>query len=104
MYWHACRTLLVYFRFACQGQAPLSLPSHSLGLGTDGLTPDQARHVREVKQELKPLGPATETWKNWSIYRTPMYLCYRVISDDWSPELVLSEPLDDFTEQDLMTS
>ncbi len=69
-----------------------------------GLASDQVEYIRDIKQEIATHGMELETWKCGSIYRTPMYLCYRVISNDWSPELALSEVLDDFTEEDFLTS
>lgn len=83
----------------------MSLPLRGSRPEVYGLTPDQVEYIRGVKQALMAEhSMKVEAWKHGSIYRTPMYLCYRVISDHWSPELALSEALDDFTEEDFLTS
>ncbi|KAI2602324.1 hypothetical protein GGR54DRAFT_634076 [Hypoxylon sp. NC1633] len=103
-YFHTCKTMLVYFRFACNGHAPLSL-SWSGRPGTiDGLTFDQHEYIRDIKTEVDRQIESLEGWRRGSVYRTPLYLCYQVLAQDWSPDVPNSEPIDDFTEEDFLTS
>lgn len=103
-YFHACSTLLVYLRFACQAQAPLALPWDTSKASQHGINPDQVEYMRDMQREMQEHEAHRELWRAGSVYRTPMYLCYRVISDDWSPDFVHSAPLDNFTEEDFLTS
>lgn len=101
-YYHACKTMLVYFRFACNGHAPLSLTWKNPAAPVDGLSIDQQEYLRDIKSDVDRQKKSLETWCTGSVYRTPLYLCYQVLAEDWSPDY--SEVLDDFTEEDFLTS
>ncbi|ORY67027.1 uncharacterized protein BCR38DRAFT_336593 [Pseudomassariella vexata] len=103
-YYHACQTMLIYFRFACNGQAPLSLTRKKENTPVQGLSFDQHEYLQDIKHEIDRQKPNLEDSKSGSVYRTQMYLCYKVVSNDWSPDLPHSEPIDNFTEQDFLTS
>ncbi|KAI6087570.1 hypothetical protein F4821DRAFT_236104 [Hypoxylon rubiginosum] len=107
-HFYACKTILVYFRFACNGHAPFSLPQNRKSTGpinpTNGLTFDQQEYIRDIKQEVGRQRHALEGWQEGSVYRTPLYLCYQVLAEDWSADVPHSEPIDDFTEEDFLTS
>ncbi|XXG96396.1 hypothetical protein Hte_002678 [Hypoxylon texense] len=128
-YFHACKTLLVYFRFACNGHGPFSLcwnqkqqpqpqpqplPPTDTDTGTDtdadadavidGLTFDQQEYLRDLQSEVDRQRAAMEAWRAGSVYRTPLYLCYQVLVEDWRADVPHSEPIDNFTEEDFLTS
>ncbi|KAK4145293.1 uncharacterized protein C8A04DRAFT_27053 [Dichotomopilus funicola] len=103
-YYHACKTMLVYFHFACSGSAPLSLefatphaPHHLLSLS-------QKAYIREMKEELRRQGKHITGWKSESMYSAPMYWCLQMLDRDWKPDVEHPEPIDEFTEEDFMTS
>ncbi|KAI1106393.1 hypothetical protein F4804DRAFT_340550 [Jackrogersella minutella] len=105
-YFHACKTMLVYFHFACGGHAPLALswhksePTHPI----DGLTFDQQAYLRDIKDDVYRQREYLDCWRTGSVYRTPLYLCYQVLAEHWSSDVDNSEPLDSFTEEDFLTS
>ncbi|KAI1374760.1 hypothetical protein F4677DRAFT_155055 [Hypoxylon crocopeplum] len=103
-YFHACKTMLVYFRFACNGHAPLSLSWRGPAGSVDGLTFDQQEYARDIKREVDRQHISLEGWRKGSVYRTPLYLCYQILAEDWNPDVPHSEPIDDFTEEDFLTS
>jgi hypothetical protein len=96
--------MLVYFHFACSGSAPLFLnlatphtPHHLLSL-------DQKSYIREMKEELRRQGKQIAGWKSESMYKTPMYWCFQMLDRNWKPDVLHPEPIDDFTEEDFLTS
>ncbi|KAI1769911.1 hypothetical protein F4818DRAFT_446760 [Hypoxylon cercidicola] len=104
-YFNACKTILVYFHFACNGQGPFSLACNDKLTGaTDGLTFDQQAYLRDLKLEVDRQRNTLEGWRAGSVYRTPLYLCYQVLVEKWSADVSHSEPIDDFTEEDFLTS
>ncbi|KAI0384707.1 hypothetical protein F5Y04DRAFT_277439 [Hypomontagnella monticulosa] len=103
-YFHACKTILAYFRFACNGHAPLSLSWNNMSASVDGLTFDQEGYIRDIKMEIDRQAESLSTWRKGSVYRTPLYLCYQVLAENWSPDVSNSEPLDNFTEEDFLAS
>ncbi|KAI0133338.1 hypothetical protein F4776DRAFT_129843 [Hypoxylon sp. NC0597] len=103
-YFHACKTMLVYFRFACDGHAPLSISWNDPSVSIDSLTFDQREYIRDIGTEVKNQSGLIKHWSEGSVYRTPLYLCSQVLVEDWSPNIDNSEPIDDFTEEDFLTS
>ncbi|KAI4859665.1 hypothetical protein F4820DRAFT_453678 [Hypoxylon rubiginosum] len=109
-YFHACKTLLVYFRFACNGRGPFSLRwNHKPTTGAaaavvDGLTFDQQEYLCDLASEVDRQRAAVEGWRAGSVYRTPLYLCHQVLVEDWRADIPHSEPIDNFTEEDFLTS
>ncbi|KAI0834247.1 hypothetical protein F5Y06DRAFT_174098 [Hypoxylon sp. FL0890] len=103
-YFHACKTMLVYFRFACNGHAPLSLAWNNPSASIGSLTFDQREYIRDIGMEVKRQSRTLKRWGEGSVYRTPLYLCSQVLAEEWSPEVDNSEPIDKFTEEDFLTS
>ncbi|KAI2610785.1 uncharacterized protein GGS25DRAFT_519082 [Hypoxylon fragiforme] len=123
-YFHACKTILLYFRFACNGHAPLSLawqspkpnsnpklkPNRgSLSYSASSLDPitySQQEYLLEIKREIDRQKPSLEAWRgaSGSAYQTPLYFSYQILAEDWSPDIHVSEPDDGFTEEDFLTS
>ncbi|KAI2463849.1 hypothetical protein F4781DRAFT_100073 [Annulohypoxylon bovei var. microspora] len=103
-YFHACKTMLVYFRFACNGHAPLALSWQEPITPIDGLTFDQQEYLKDIKKDVDRQRKSLEGWRDGSVYSTPLYLCYQVLAEDWSPTVENAEPLDNFTEEDFLTS
>ncbi|KAI1456475.1 hypothetical protein F4805DRAFT_475821 [Annulohypoxylon moriforme] len=103
-YFHACKTMLVYFRFACNGHAPLALSWQEKAPPVDGLSFDQQEYLQDIREDINRQKRSLERWRGGSVYKTPLYLCYQVLAEDWSPTVENAEPLDDFTEEDFLTS
>ncbi|KAI1135828.1 hypothetical protein F5Y05DRAFT_162500 [Hypoxylon sp. FL0543] len=103
-YLHACKTMLVYFRFACNGHAPLSMTWSNPTASINSLTFDQQEYIRDIGMEFKRHSRSLKRWGEGSVYRTPLYLCSQVLAEEWSPEVDNSEPIDKFTEEDFITS
>ncbi|KAI1409961.1 hypothetical protein F5Y13DRAFT_78849 [Hypoxylon sp. FL1857] len=103
-YFHACKTMLVYFRFACNGHAPLSISWNNPSVSIGSLTFDQREYIRDIGLEVKKQSKSLKQWGQGSVYRTPLYLCSQVLVEEWSPDVDNSEPIDKFTEEDFLTS
>lgn len=94
----------MYFHFACSGAAPLSLDLPSPRTPRHLLPFDQQAYIREMKEELGRQKDQVAGWKTKSAYTTPMYWCYQMLDKDWAPDVPHAEPIDDFTEEDFLTS
>ncbi|KAI1439981.1 hypothetical protein F5Y02DRAFT_32815 [Annulohypoxylon stygium] len=103
-YFHTCKTMLVYFRFACNGHAPLALSWQEPAAPVDGLSFDQQEYLRDIKRDVNRQRKSLDRWRGGSVYNTPLYFCYQVLVEEWSPTVENGEPLDNFTEEDFLTS
>ncbi|RYP55596.1 hypothetical protein DL771_012350 [Monosporascus sp. 5C6A] len=103
-YVHACKSLLSFFHFAYPGSVPLSsITDRSLDV-SDLVTMEQAGYLRMVRDELLKQEDKLRDWRNSSMYSTPMYWTYQLFLHDWRGDIEHVTPVDDFTEEDFMTS
>ncbi|KAK3686249.1 hypothetical protein B0T22DRAFT_483143 [Podospora appendiculata] len=105
-YCHACKTVLVYFHFACGGLGPLSprITPHRLEpASVNGLQFDQQAYIKDTKEELQRQSRLLGKWRTGSVYTNSMYWTLQVVDDEWEDVPHLG-PMDDFTEEDFLTS
>ena len=57
-----------------------------------------------MKEELRRQGKQIAGWKSESMYTTPMYWCLQMLDRNWKPDVQHPDPIDDFTEEDFLTS
>lgn len=65
---------------------------------------DQQGYLRDIQQEMHVMEGTVNGWREGSMYRTPMYWSGQLLCPNWTADVPHSKPIDDFTEQDFLTS
>ncbi|KAH6628911.1 hypothetical protein F5144DRAFT_655593 [Chaetomium tenue] len=106
-YMHACKTMLAHFHFACAGSVPLTMDFDKM-VGSDkayhGMTQDQLEYVRFLRSEIVRQGTKLARWKDLSMYKDDAYWVYQLLCQDWNGEYKHPGEIDDFTEDDFLSS
>ncbi|KAH6855479.1 hypothetical protein B0I37DRAFT_57262 [Chaetomium sp. MPI-CAGE-AT-0009] len=106
-YMHACKTMLAHFHFACAGSVPLTMDFDKMS-GCDnayhGMTPDQLEYVKFVRTEIVRQRTKLSRWKDLSMYNDDAYWVYQLLCQDWNGEYKHPGEIDDFTEDDFLSS
>jgi hypothetical protein len=118
-YYIACKTLLVYFHFACNGHAALSMNTRVDPTPLDADLYNERLFLRELHEERirheetlnlwmraepGPRRGPTDDWERNQIYTSLDFWYSQLFNPDWKPELIRIEPTESFTEEDLLTS
>lgn len=98
-YYHACKTILVYFHFASGGSAPLSLDWEKEQLD---MTTEQVTYLRAMQAELARQKPHLQALKDVSMYENEMYWCQQILFTDWKADMPHQGNLLEFTENDFL--
>ncbi|KFA69911.1 hypothetical protein S40285_07451 [Stachybotrys chlorohalonatus IBT 40285] len=76
---HGCKTMLVYFHYACGGHAPLdtdwSSPKSPYGI----MSKEQIEYLQMAKREVDRQGSEMATLKGKSMYKTEMYWAHQLL-------------------------
>jgi hypothetical protein len=106
-YMHACKTILAHFHFACAGSVPLTMDFDKM-CGSDkayhGMTHDQLQYVKFLRAEIVRQRAKLARWKDLSMYEDDAYWVYQLLCQDWSGEYKHPGEIDDFTEDDFLSS
>ncbi|KAI5921282.1 hypothetical protein F4810DRAFT_722753 [Camillea tinctor] len=106
-YMHACKTMLAYFHHACSGAVPFSLSFDELKdveTRDNGMTPDQIKYIKYIQEEIVSQKLKLSNWKDISMYDDENYWCYQMLSQDWKGDIPHAGEIDDFREEDLLSS
>ncbi|KAK4174899.1 hypothetical protein QBC36DRAFT_332626 [Triangularia setosa] len=104
-YIHANKSLLSYFHYACSGSFPLTIPANELTTGNHNMTGDQIEYMAFVQQQLSRPGSKHATWKNLDMYKDDEYWTHQLLCKDWEGDAPYTAgPIDDFTEDDFLSS
>lgn len=117
--------MLAYFHFACAGAFPLSLTwdkSKASDPQYHSLLADQIEYLQFVQEEMRREGhfpqfgqflPFTDIllflekltkWKDLDMYKDDGYWCYQLLSPDWRGNIPHNFQVDDFREEDFLSS
>lgn len=103
-YYHACKTVLAYFHFACGGATPLSLEWGRSTQDTSGMTEHQIAYLRDVKAEMLHQDAQLNALKDMPMYETELYWCHQMLFPDWKADMPHSGKLLEFTEKDFLVT
>jgi len=106
-YIHACKTILAHFHFACAGSVPLTMDFDEMS-GSDkayhGMTPDQLEYLKFLREEIVRQETKLARWRELSMYEDDAYWVYQLLRQDWSGDFKHPGEIDDFTEDDFLSS
>ncbi|KAF2810818.1 uncharacterized protein BDZ99DRAFT_462132 [Mytilinidion resinicola] len=103
-YVHACKTLLAYFHFANNGAAPLKLNWKKPQDAAKIMSLEQLTYLNGLQEEVARQEARLGTLKDLPMYKAEMYWCFQTLSLDWRADMPHAGPIDDFTEEDFLTS
>jgi len=101
-YYHACKTILVYFHFASGGAAPLSLDWLGTAQTTSIITQQQIAYLRDIKAEILRQDGQLQVLKGASMYETELYWCHQMLFPGWKADMPHAGRLLEFTEKDFL--
>jgi hypothetical protein len=96
--------MLVCFHFACSGLAPLARNLASPHTPHHLFPFDQQAYIRDMEEELRRQKKHDMGWGTKSMCTTPMYWCYQMLDRNRKPAVEHAELIDDFTDEDFLTS
>ncbi|KAI0384781.1 hypothetical protein F5Y04DRAFT_221149 [Hypomontagnella monticulosa] len=103
-YYHACKTILVYYHFACGSAAPLSLDWNDPNVDTSIMSQEQIKFLCDLKGEIKRQHGKLENLKCESMYETEMYWCHQLLFMDWKADMPHAGQFLTCTEKDFLLS
>ncbi|KAI8626340.1 hypothetical protein F5Y19DRAFT_227142 [Xylariaceae sp. FL1651] len=103
-YVHACKSLLSVFHFAFPDSVPFSTIKTRPIKVDDYVTAEQAEYLHSIRDALLKQGDKMADWRTRSMYETPLYWVYQLFLDDWKGDIKHITPVDNFTEEDFMTT
>ncbi|KAF2746992.1 hypothetical protein M011DRAFT_403650 [Sporormia fimetaria CBS 119925] len=102
-YMHACKTLLAYFHFVCQGSKPFQTGWSSPG-ASNGFTSAELAYIHDLQEELTRQEQTLRDLQYKPMYGKELYWCFQALSASWRADQPHMGPVYGFTEEDFLTS
>ena len=68
------------------------------------MTLEQLTYLQGLQEEVTRQKAKLEDLKDLPMYKTEMYWCFQTLAKDWRADMPHAGPIDDFTEEDFLTS
>ncbi|KAK3366714.1 hypothetical protein B0T24DRAFT_535142 [Lasiosphaeria ovina] len=86
-YYHACKTVLVYFHFAAGGAAPLSLLEEWSDKERSKVNEHQIKYMRDIEDQVSRQDAQLRGLKDGPMYETEMYWCHQLLFAGWKADM-----------------